>query len=210
MLFVTAVMCERIACGTCGRMRVSPQPLFERKDLAGIQRAGGIHGIVDAAHEGEVRVGEEQRHEFALFHADPVLAGEAAADFDAITDDFGGGFEGAFELFGVARIVENDGVKIAVAGMEDVADVKAELLADFLNAAKSLRKFRAGDDAVEYVDAGGDAAERAESVLAAFPEQIALVVIAGDADFASVMRAAHFVDGRGLRGDSFRACLRLR
>ncbi len=91
-----------------------------------------IEGIVDAAHQGEVGVGEEQGHEFALFHANAVLAGEAAADFDAIANDFGGGFQGALELLGVARIVEHDGVEIAITGVKDVADPKAELLTDLL------------------------------------------------------------------------------
>ena len=90
---------------------------------------------MDTAHQDKVRVGEKQVHEFLLFHANPVLAREAAANFDTIADDFGGGFERAFELLGVTRIVENDRVKIAIAGMEDVADAKAKLFTDCLNAA---------------------------------------------------------------------------
>ena len=100
----------------------------ERENFAGIERALGIEGVVDAAHEIEVGVGEEKRHEFAFFHADAVFAGEAAADFDAIANDFGGGLHGALELRVVAGIVENDGVKIAVAGVKDVADVEAVLV----------------------------------------------------------------------------------
>src|SRR5882757_1553440 len=98
---------------------------------------------MDTAHQVKVRVREKQGHEFLLFHANPVFAGEAAAHFDAGSDDFGGCFERAFELAGVPRIIENDGVKIPIAGMEDVADAKAKLLTDLLNAAKGLRKFGA-------------------------------------------------------------------
>ena len=69
-----------------------------------------------------------------------MLPGEAAADFNAIANDFGGSFESAFELFGVAWIVENDRMKIAIASMAAVADPKAELITDLFYAAKRLRK----------------------------------------------------------------------
>ena len=66
-----------------------------------------------------------------------------------------------------------------------------------------MREFRTRDHAVEHVDAGGDAAERAKGILAALPEKIAFFVVAGDADFAGFVGAADFVDGGGLRGDGF-------
>ena len=177
--------------------------LAQREDFAGIEGGVGIEGVVDAAHEIEVGVGEEERHKFGFFHADAVLAGKRAADFDAIADDFGGGFQGALELRGVAGIVEYDGMQVAVAGVEDVADLKAVLIADLPDAAQSLRKFRTRDDAVKDVIAGGQAAERAESVLAAFPEEVTLGVVARDADFAGMMRVADFGDRGGLSSDGF-------
>jgi hypothetical protein len=173
------------------------------KDLARVQQAGGIQGVVHTAHEGEVRVGEEQGHEFALFHANAVLSGETAANLNAVANDCGGSLEGALVLLRVARIVEHDGVEIAITGVKDVADSKAELLTDLLNAAQSLREFGARDDAVQDIDTGGDAPEGPEGILAAFPEKVALFVVAGDADFASLVNATDFVDGRGLRGHRF-------
>ena len=62
------------------------------KDLTWVQQAGGIQGVVDAAHEREVRVGEEEGHELFFFHADAVLSGETAANLNAIANDFGGSF----------------------------------------------------------------------------------------------------------------------
>ena len=175
----------------------------EGEDFAGIEGGIGIEGVVDAAHEIEVGIGEEERHEFRFFHANAVLAGERAADFDAIADDFCGGFESALELRGVAGIVENDGVQVAVASVENVTDLKAVLIADLPDAAQSLRKFRTRNDAVEDVIAGGQAAERAESVLAAFPEEVAFCVVACDADFAGMMRGTNFGDSGCLSGDGF-------
>src|SRR4029077_3163726 len=121
-----------------------------------------------------------------FFHTHAVFSGERATDFEAVADDFGGGLHGAFELRGVARIVKDDGVEVAVAGMKNVADLKTELCADLLDAAKGLRQFRTRDDAVENVIAGSETAKRTESILAAFPEELALGIVAGDADFASV------------------------
>src|SRR6266478_1239164 len=178
-------------------------PISQGEDFAGVEGGIGIEGVVDAAHEIEVGVGLEERHELGFFHADAVLAGERAADFDAIADDFGGGLEGAFELLFVARIEEHDGMEVAVAGVKNVADLKAVLIADLLDAAESLRELRTGNDAVEDVIAGGQAAERAESVFAAFPEEIALGVVAREADFAGVMPGADFGDRGGLSGDGF-------
>ncbi len=175
----------------------------ERENFSGIERAFWIECVVDAAHEFEIGVGKEKRHELAFFHTDAVFTGEAAADFNAVTDDFGGCFQRALELFVVAEIIENDGMEIAVAGVEYVADVEAELGTDFLDAAESLREFRTGNYAIEHVDAGGDATEGAERVLAAFPEKIALFVVASDANFTRFVHAADFVDGGGLRRDGF-------
>jgi hypothetical protein len=113
----------------------------EGEYFAGIERAFRIERVVNAAHEYEIGVIEEERHEFAFFHTDAVFAGEAAADFDAVADDFGRGLHGALELLVVADIVENDGMEVAIASVKDVADVEAELSADFLDATESLRKF---------------------------------------------------------------------
>ncbi len=176
----------------------------EGEDFAGIEGGIGIEGIVNAAHEIEVGVGEEERHELGFFHADAVFSCESAADFDAIADDFRGGLQGALELRGVAGIVKYDGMQVAVAGVEDVTDLKAVLIADLPDAAKGLRKFRTGNDAVEDVIAGGQAAKRAESVLAAFPEEVAFGVVARDADFAGTMGIANFGYRGGLSGDCFR------
>src|SRR5437016_12562819 len=85
----------------------------EREDLAGIEQTSGIEGVVDAAHEVEIGVGEKKRHQLGLFHADAVFAGECATNFHAIADDFRGGLHGMFELPPIARIVENDGMKVA-------------------------------------------------------------------------------------------------
>ena len=138
-------------------MRICPDfaaTFVEREDFAGVEIACGIEGVVDAAHQSEVGIGEEQRHEFGFFHAHAVFSRERASDFDTITNDFGGGLHGAFELSAVARVEENNRMEIAVASVKDVADLKAELRADVLDAREGLRKFGTRDDAVKNVIAG--------------------------------------------------------
>lgn len=66
-----------------------------------------------------------------------------------------------------------------------------------------MRKFRAGNYSIENVVAGSEASESAESIFAALPEEFALSVVAGNADFAGVMGFAHFSDSRCLVRDSF-------
>src|SRR6266699_1077293 len=111
----------------------------EREDLAGIEQTSGIEGVVDAAHEVEIGVGEKKRHQLGLFHADAVFAGECATNFHAIADDFRGGLHGMFELPPIARIVENDGMKVVVAGVENIANVETISRADMADAATRSR-----------------------------------------------------------------------
>jgi len=177
--------------------------LAEGEDFAGIQQTGGIESVVDAPHEIEIGVGKKKRHEFGFFHANAVFAGKRAARFHAITNDFGGSLHGAFELPFVTGIIENDGMKISVAGVKNVGDVEAVAVADFADAAKRLRKLGARNDAVENVVAGSEAAKGAKRVFAAFPEKLAFGIIARDANLAGAMRVASFGDGGGLPGNGF-------
>src|SRR5690606_10340200 len=54
-----------------------------RKDLAGIEQMLGIEGTFDPHLLVEIDFVEHFRHQIALFYADPMFAGENAADFHA-------------------------------------------------------------------------------------------------------------------------------
>ena len=99
-----------------------------------------------------------------------MLAGERAANFDAIANDFCRRLHGALKLTFVAGIIENNRMKVAVSRMKNIADVEAVARADFADAAKRLWKLGPRNDAVEDVVAGGKPAKGAESVFAAFPK----------------------------------------
>ena len=155
-----------------------------------------MHGV-------EVVVGEEQRHQVALFQADAVLAGDGAAHFDAELHHFVGGGDDAGELLRVAGVKEDGGVEVAVAGVEDVADLEAVAGGDFVHRAQRLRQLGARDDAVLGVVVGREAAHGAEGVLASLPEFFALGLGAGAAHFAHAVGAAELFDLIGLRFDGF-------
>src|SRR5215472_18294294 len=123
-----------------------------------------------------------------------MLAGERATNSHAVADDFGRGLHGVFKLPLIARIVENNGMKVAVARVENIANVEAVSRADLADAAKGLRKFGARNDAVEDVVAGSEAAKRAKGVLAAFPEKFAFGSVAGEADFTGMVGVRNFGD----------------
>src|SRR6516165_11205968 len=78
---------------------------------------------------GDVGGGELDAHQLAFLDADAVLAGEAPAELDAELEDLGAAHLGALELRPVIGIVEDQGMQIAVAGMENVGDVEAIALA---------------------------------------------------------------------------------
>src|ERR1700682_1361237 len=170
----------------------------ERENFAGIQCGLRIESIMHAAHKIEIGVREEQRHEFVFLHADTVFTSERAANFHAVANNFGGDLDGAFELSGIARVVEHDGMKVAITGVKNVADLKARALADFLDAAQGLREFRARNDTVEDVVGGRQTAECAKGILAGFPEEVAFMIVASHANFAGVMSAADFFDSCSL------------
>ena len=77
-----------------------------------------------------------------------MLAGKGPAELDAISNDFMRGGDGIFKLLCVARIVEDDGVQIAVAGMKNIADGEAVFLPDELNLLQSLGEFGTRDNAI--------------------------------------------------------------
>src|SRR5262249_26470395 len=99
-----------------------------REDLAGIEQPVRVEGAFEAELMVEVDLVEHRRHEVALFDADAMLAGEHAADLDAIAQDVGAELLGARQLALVVGIVENERMEIAVAGMEDIGDAQPMLL----------------------------------------------------------------------------------
>src|SRR5258707_949600 len=92
-------------------MDMHPAPLgaaLERGHrLPGIQDAARIEGALHVVERGELGSAELHAHLPQLLDAHAVLAGDRAADFDALLEDPPSQFLAALELSGLAGIVED-------------------------------------------------------------------------------------------------------
>ena len=95
------------------------------------------------------------------------------------------------------------GCKFPSPGVEDIADEAAVFLAELLNMTQSLWQLASRNDAVKNIVAGSDAAERAERILASFPQEFALFGVLRNANFTRVVDATDFINGGGLPFDRF-------
>ena len=95
------------------------------EEFFGVRDVVGIEGVANAVHGGEVGFGEHVAHDALLLAADAVFAGDGAAGVDAELKDFVGEIERAFFFACVRGVVEDHGVEVAVAGVEDVGDAQA-------------------------------------------------------------------------------------
>src|SRR5262249_61912230 len=113
--------------GACWRAWAPSSPSFlgslaavERKHLGWVQQPLGVEHCFDPHLHGKVGLGELDRHEIALFNADPVLAGEAAAESDAELENLMARLLRTIGLRGVVGIIEHERMQVAVAGVKDV------------------------------------------------------------------------------------------
>ena len=92
------------------------------ENLPRVQRPFGIKGTLKALLLLEIRRAEHHAHEIALFHADPVLAGEDSADLNTEFQDLSPKFLRHFEFARLIGIVENQGMEVAITCVKDVGD----------------------------------------------------------------------------------------
>ena len=143
----------------------------QREHLAGVQQPVRVEGGLEPALLLQFMGVELHRHQVALFHADAMLAGQAAADLDAQLQDVGAEFLGGMEAGGIVGIEHDQRMQIAVAGVEDVGDLQAVAVRHLLDAAQHQRQLAGRDGAVHAQVVGADPADRAERALAAFPDR---------------------------------------
>src|SRR5262250_2904217 len=79
-----------------------------RKHLARVEQALVVEGAFEPLLLLEVSLGEHGRHQVALFHAHPVLAGEHAAYFDAKLEDVRAKLFRPLELARLVGVVKNE------------------------------------------------------------------------------------------------------
>src|SRR5207248_4518762 len=108
------------------------------EDLSGIHEALRIEYAADAIHHLEVVIREDIADVLALFQADAVFAGYRSASIGAKPQDLVADPEHGFVLTRFERIEEDERVKVAVAGVEHVADLEAGALADCIDLRERL------------------------------------------------------------------------
>ena len=159
-----------------GGWRISRQPFPVGSTFAGIEPALRIEQRLEVLDDvSSVSSENSWAISLHLFHADAVLAGDRSADRNAVVENLVAAQLRASQFARLARIEQNDGVHVAVARVEDVADRQGSyFLAISPMASQRGGDLRARHHAVLHVVSRADAPDRAERVLAAFPEQVAL------------------------------------
>src|SRR5665213_4180425 len=98
-----------------------------------------------------------------------MLPGYGAAEIDAKSEYFLGGCQRVLHLGFVPLVIEENGVDVAVAGVEDIIDVQRVLSANFSDAFQHRRQFTARHARVLRAIAMADPANRAKRALSGFP-----------------------------------------
>ena len=115
-----------------------------------------------------------------LLDADPVLTGEHAADLDAKTQDVGTKLLRFLQFPRCIGVIEDQGMQVAVAGMEDIGDAKSVFGRQLTDAAQDLGQAATRDAAIHAVIVRSNAADGRKGVLAAGPKALALFLVLAD------------------------------
>src|SRR5690606_14712540 len=111
-----------------------------REHLARIEQPVGIERALDPLLLLEVDFGEHLAHQVALLDADAVFAGQHAALFGAQLQDVGPERLGAPQLIVVVRVIQDERMQVAIAGMEHVGAAQAVLALERRNPCQHLRQ----------------------------------------------------------------------
>ena len=152
-----------------------------RDGLAGIEQAQGVEGGLEGVEGVDLCRSELDAHLVDLFPADPVLAGDRAAYRDAELKDGAAQGLGLLQVALQVGVVEYQGVKVAIAGVEDVGDPQAMDLRKAAHLGQDEGQGLPRDGPVDAVIVGRKSSHGGEGALAARPESSALGLVAGDA-----------------------------
>ena len=179
----TARRCPPAREGACGTgPGTSPHKPRGWHDLAGVGETVGIEGAAEALERVEVRLAEHVRHVALLVDADSVLAGDRPALVDACAHDQPRELLRPLGLPGHAAVVADERMQVSVARVKHVGHSQPVLGRQLLDPAQHLGQPGARDHAVLHVVVRRDAPHGGEGGLARAPDQVALGLVAGDAN----------------------------
>src|SRR3954469_9873989 len=102
----------------------------QREDLSGVEQPCRIEHGPDTHLLLKVLRRELDRHQVALLNADPVLAGETAADLDTELEDLLASCFSLLQLAGLVDVKHDIRVQVAVTRMQDSGDPETVTSAD--------------------------------------------------------------------------------
>src|SRR5580692_8756160 len=107
------------------------------QQIAWIQTVFRVEESLKSAHHVERLRLKLAIHHFVLLHADAMLTSNRPAHAEAVFEYFGAGGPGFVQVAGRAGVEQNDGVQVAVARMENIAEGQAVFAADLGDDAQS-------------------------------------------------------------------------
>src|ERR1700722_19862330 len=122
-----------------------------REYLARIEQAVRVEGAFQPLLLIEVILVEHGVHEIALLDADSVLAGQNAADVNTQPEDLRAKRLRPVEFPRLVGVIENERMKVAVAGVKDVGDPQPEPLLHLFHLLEDATDLLAGDRSVHAI-----------------------------------------------------------
>src|SRR3989442_317668 len=93
-----------------------------RQDFAWVETILRIEQHLEVANHVERVRGKQLVHQLILLHPDAMLAGDRSSHGNTMRQNILARVPGFVEIAGLARIEQNDGMHVAVAGVKNVTD----------------------------------------------------------------------------------------
>src|SRR5260370_8812463 len=103
-----------------GRGRSFTADMRGGKEFLRIQYRTWIHAVVQPLHDGKIILTEHLPHQLIFFHADTVLAGNAAANGNAVTDNVVASLYSASLVICTPLVNKIDGVRLSSATLQHI------------------------------------------------------------------------------------------
>ena len=159
--------------------------------LAGIEQPVRVESGLEGVKLRQFIAAELCAHLVDLLHAHAVFPGDGAAHLDAEVEYPPGEGLGPLEFSGPVGVVEDERVKVAVAGMEYIGHPEVVFLRPHLHPPQHLGQALSGYGAVDAVVIRRDAPHGGKRHLPALPEQQALGFVPGHPDFGGAVPSHH-------------------
>src|SRR2546423_11322057 len=140
-----------------------------------------IEYAAQLAHGVERSLGKDRFHVTHLVEPNSMLTGDASAGVNARLHDLSHCLVNSLALGRIIGAVGNVGMKISVAGVEDIANHHAVLLTDGVDGGENLWQLRSRDHRVLNNEVRPEATHRPNRLLSALPQLHSLGVIPCDA-----------------------------